>query len=81
MTRTFSCPAPAIVRGIARVIHGIALVLASLLAAPEALAGAIVVGVLLWNIDDRTDAARAVLTEDGPVDRDALIGRIREEVS
>ena len=44
MTRTFSCPAPAIVRGIARVIHGIALVLASLLAAPEALAGAIVVG-------------------------------------
>ena len=40
-----------------------------------------VVGVLLWNIDDRTDAARAVLTEDGPVDRDALIGRIREEAS
>ncbi|MBG0717356.1 FAD-dependent oxidoreductase [Microbacterium sp. 2C] len=40
-----------------------------------------VVGVLLWNIDDRTDAARAVLTEDGPVDRDALIDRIREEAS
>lgn len=40
-----------------------------------------VVGVLLWNIDDRTDAARAVLAEDGPVDRDALIGRIREEAS
>ncbi|WP_336625978.1 MULTISPECIES: NAD(P)/FAD-dependent oxidoreductase [unclassified Microbacterium] len=35
-----------------------------------------VVGVLLWNVPDATDAARAVLASDGPVDRAALIGRI-----
>lgn len=41
-----------------------------------------VVGVLLWNISDstestdKTDAARAVLAEDGPVDHTALKGRI-----
>ncbi|PZU32723.1 MAG: FAD-dependent oxidoreductase [Microbacterium sp.] len=35
-----------------------------------------VVGVLLWNVPDATDAARAVLADDGPVDRAALIGRI-----
>ena len=35
-----------------------------------------VVGVLLWNVEDATDAARTVLAEDGPVDRGALVGRI-----
>ena len=35
-----------------------------------------VVGVLLWNVPDATDAARAVLADDGPVDRAGLVGRI-----
>lgn len=35
-----------------------------------------VVGVLLWNVPDATDDARAVLAEEGTVDRAALIGRI-----
>lgn len=35
-----------------------------------------VAGVLLWNVPDATDAARAVLADPGPVDRGALIGRI-----
>jgi len=35
-----------------------------------------VVGVLLWNVDEARDAARAVLAEGSAVDRDALVGRI-----
>ena len=35
-----------------------------------------VVGVLLWNVEDARDAARAVLAEGTDVSRDGLVGRI-----
>ncbi|MBD8659926.1 FAD-dependent oxidoreductase [Frigoribacterium sp. CFBP 8754] len=35
-----------------------------------------VAGVLLWNVEDARDAARAVLAEGTAVDRDGLVGRI-----
>ena len=36
-----------------------------------------VVGVLLWNVEDARDAARAVLAEADTLTRDDLVGRIR----
>ena len=35
-----------------------------------------VVGVLLWNIEDQTDAARTVIDDGSGVTRETLIGRI-----
>jgi 3-phenylpropionate/trans-cinnamate dioxygenase ferredoxin reductase subunit len=40
------------------------------------LAGGAVSGVLLWNVEEARDAARAVLAEGADVDRDGLVGRI-----